>query len=162
MTVIAMGSLASHGRRHGGMTGKNLAPYCQMEVGNEMKDFRARRPSGMLRFVLDRLCLYELPCSLSLRSRACTHKSPSRVRFRANRTLSRLRRMIESGPQKSLDPKRDMYRPVRLHSESDCFERGLVGRTRSLRRSYYFLTSEHLLSLSGWATSSAGMRRRTL
>src|SRR5262249_46532799 len=27
---------------------------------------------------------------------------------------------------------------------------------------YYFLTSEHLLSPSGWAASSAGMGRRTL
>jgi hypothetical protein len=32
---------------------------------------------------------------------------------------------------------------------------------RSDERSY-FLTSEHLLLLSGWATSSGGMRRRTL
>jgi hypothetical protein len=46
---------------------------------------------------------------------------------------------------------------------SDCSAKpaALAGsrRTRSFRRSYYFLTSEHLLSLSGWATSSAGMPR---
>ena len=30
---------------------------------------------------------------------ACTHKSPRHVRFRANRTLSRHRRMTESGPE---------------------------------------------------------------
>ena len=51
----------------------------------------------------------------------------------------------------------------RHDGQSDCSAKpaALAGsrRTRSFRRSYYFLTSEHLLSLSGWATSSAGMRR---
>jgi hypothetical protein len=35
-------------------------------------------------------------------------------------------------------------------------------RGRPCPSSSYFLTSEHLLSLSGWAASSAGIRRRTL
>src|SRR5262249_31838059 len=33
-----------------------------------------------------------------------THKSSSRVRFRANRTLSQLRRMTESGPDSDIGP----------------------------------------------------------
>src|SRR5262245_16866764 len=41
-------------------------------------------------------------------SKACTHKSPSRVRFRANRTSSRHRRMTD------FDPKRTSCRPVVL------------------------------------------------
>src|SRR5262245_15309775 len=39
----------------------------------------------------------------------------------------------------------------------------IVPRRRRLNDGcFYFFTSEHLLSLSGWAASSAGMRRRTL
>src|SRR5215471_2384959 len=41
---------------------------------------------------------------------------------------------------------------------SDRFHREAHGKDRSR----YFLTNEHLLSLSGWAASSAGIRRRTL
>jgi hypothetical protein len=36
-------------------------------------------------------------------ARACTHKSPSHVRFRANRTSSRHRRMTESDPSLPFD-----------------------------------------------------------
>jgi hypothetical protein len=35
------------------------------------------------------------------RTRACTHESPSRVRFRADRTSSRHRRMTESDPERT-------------------------------------------------------------
>src|SRR5262245_11396568 len=42
--------------------------------------------------------------------RACLHKSPSRVRFRANRASSRHRRMTESDPEPSSRPAR--CRPV--------------------------------------------------
>ena len=43
-------------------------------------------------------------------SRACTHKSPSQVRFRANRTLSRHRRMTESVQGSGCRPSRTMPR----------------------------------------------------
>jgi len=43
-------------------------------------------------------------------ARACTHKSPGRVSFRANRTLSRHRRMTESDPQADVP----LYRVPRI------------------------------------------------